>query len=259
MGRDGQLPEGEESPRGCRLPRARPEPGRPCRARVVTRLAHPDCALDPLCGHCTCRLRGFRCPECRHDLAADRGDPRPDPGDLQAGRPAPRRCRDRVAAPRGRARALLVERAARMKSHTVYKTFEVPGAAQLHPHHRRRAGGRGRGWDRRGDGPRLRHAHHRRCLGERRRARPPRRHAGMARQGRAPELAGAGERGGAGALTRSWRLPPPSPAARTAATPTSRTCSSTTRRSCRSPTASSTSGPGSRSSFSRSTAFARSG
>ena len=48
-------------------------------------------------------------------------------------------------------------------------------------------------------------------------------------------------------------------AARTTATPTSRTCSSTTRRSCRSPTAGSTSAPGSRSSTPSSTAAVRSG
>ena len=49
---------------------------------------------------------------------------------------------------------------------------------------------------------------------------PPRRHAGVARQAGAAELAGAGERGGAGALTRPRRLPPPRAAARTTATPT---------------------------------------
>ena len=58
--------------------------------------------------------------------------------------------------------------------------------------HGGRAGGRGGGWDRGGDGARVRDAHHGGGLGERRRARYPGGRARVARQAGAAELAGTG-------------------------------------------------------------------
>ena len=93
--------------------------------------------------------------------------------------------------------------ARRCESSTYRGGIEVPHrvhdlqhgrAARVRSHHRRRAGGGREVRRQRGDGARLGDAHHRRRLGQRRRAGNPRRHDRVARQGRAPELEGTGER-----------------------------------------------------------------
>ena len=96
-----------------------------------------------------------------------------------------------------------------MQSHTVYRTFNTEKRREFIRITEDVARGRPRRGHRRGHGARLRDAHHRRRLDQRRRAGPPGGRARVARQARAAELARAGERGRAGAAARSGRLPPP--------------------------------------------------
>ena len=150
-------------------------------------------------------------------------------------------------------------RGSHVKSHTVYRTFETTGRREFVritedvQEAVDEAGVDG------GHGARVGDAHHRRRVGQRRRARNPRGRARVARQAGAADLEASPPTTSAASCSRTPATTATTAAARTTATPTSRTCSCINRSCCRSPPASSTSAPGSRSSTRSSTAAGASG
>ena len=132
--------------------------------------------------------------------------------------------------PDGRDQPLRRRRASgRVKSHTVYRTFETAERREFVRITEDVQAAVDEAGIAEGMVARLRDAHHRRGLGQRRRAGPPGRHARVARQAGAAQLEGARQRGRSRAAPRTPATTATTPAARTTATPTSRTSWSTTR------------------------------